>query len=195
MYAIDYQDRNAKLRIKDSLCSYISGKDIHSLVFLCIGTDRSTGDSLGPLVGRQLSLLPRIGKDCSLYGTLDEPVHAQNIKQKTDIILRTVKDPFIIAIDASLGSLDKVGKIVVDRGPLRPGAGVSKDLDPIGDVRITGVVNVAGFMEFTVLQNTRLSVVMNMAGIISSSVWLAYLAMRQKQSSEKLLDGEVSPLP
>lgn len=195
MELIDYKDKYAKLLIKNSLYRYIFGKNINNLVFLCIGTDRSTGDSLGPLVGYQLTLLPHIGKECNLYGTLDEPVHAQNIKEKTEMILHTVKNPFIIAIDASLGSMDKVGKIIIDEGPLKPGAGVSKNLDPVGDIRITGVVNVAGFMEFTVLQNTRLSMVMNMARVISSSIWLTLLAMRKEQSIHQLLDGKVSPVP
>lgn len=194
MEQIDYKDKYAKLLIKNSLCRCISEKDIHNLVFLCIGTDRSTGDSLGPLVGYQLSLLPHMGKECNLYGTLDEPVHAQNIKEKTEMIYRTVKNPFIIAIDASLGSMDKVGKIIIDEGPLRPGAGVNKNLDPVGDLRITGVVNVSGFMEFTVLQNTRLSMVMNMAKVISSAIWLTILAVRKEQSAHQLLDGKVSPV-
>ena len=44
------------------------------ILFLCIGTDRSTGDSLGPLVGHSLSrfTLPH----ARVYGTLDRPVHA-----------------------------------------------------------------------------------------------------------------------
>ncbi|MDI3279813.1 MAG: DUF1256 domain-containing protein, partial [Bacillota bacterium] len=47
------------------------------LVTLCIGTDRSTGDALGPLTGSKL--LER-GKDVLLvYGTLDQPVHAANL--------------------------------------------------------------------------------------------------------------------
>ncbi len=195
MDTVNYKDKTAKLLIKKSLCRYIYGKDIHSLVFLCIGSDRSTGDSLGPLVGHQLNRLPRIGKECSIYGTLDEPVHAQNLKQKTKMILNTVKDPYIVAIDASLGSLDKIGRIIVERGPLKPGAGVSKKLDPVGDVRITGVVNISGFMEFSVLQNTRLSVVMNMAAIISSAIWLAFLSMTHESSQDTLSGSRLSPLP
>ena len=38
----------------------------------------------------------------------------------------------------------------------KPGAGVNKDLPPVGDLYITGVVNVGGFMDYLVLQNTRL---------------------------------------
>lgn len=43
------------------------------LVFLCIGTDRSTGDSLGPLIGYKLKQERRRGT--LVFGTLDRPVH------------------------------------------------------------------------------------------------------------------------
>ena len=44
------------------------------MVFLCIGTDRSTGDSLGPLIGSRLEA-EGIG-DVVVIGTLEHPVHA-----------------------------------------------------------------------------------------------------------------------
>ncbi|MFY9218842.1 MAG: DUF1256 domain-containing protein, partial [Tepidanaerobacteraceae bacterium] len=52
-------------------------------------------------------------------------------------------------------------------GSLKPGAGVNKKLPPVGNFHITGVVNVGGFMEYLVLQNTRLFTVMKMVDIIS----------------------------
>ena len=47
---------------------------------------------------------------------------------------------------------------------------MNKNLPEVGEVHITGIVNVAGFMEYFVLQNTRLSIVMKMADIISRSI-------------------------
>ena len=82
----------------------------------------------------------------------------------------TLKNPRIIAVDACLGHLHSVGSIQVGMGPLKPGAGVNKKLPEVGEVHITGIVNVAGFMEYFVLQNTRLSIVMKMADIISRSI-------------------------
>ena len=45
-----------------------------------IGTEPSTGDSLGPLVGTMLEkmAIPSL----RIYGTLDEPVHAVNLRAK-----------------------------------------------------------------------------------------------------------------
>ncbi|OGX61721.1 MAG: spore protease YyaC [Paenibacillus sp. RIFOXYA1_FULL_44_5] len=143
-----------------------------SIVLVCIGTDRSTGDSLGPLVGRNLrhiSSFPNV----MLFGTLDHPVHAMNLEQTFNEIKQKFFDPFIIAIDACLGQVSSVGYIQVGSGPLKPGAGVKKDLPAIGDIHITGIVNVGGFMEYFVLQNTRLNLVMRMSEVIADSIHTA----------------------
>ena len=67
---------------------------------------------------------------------------------------------------------------------IKPGAGVKKNLPPVGDMHITGIVNLGGFMEYIVLQNTRLSLVMNMAETISSAVYFG-LWKFQKESEKK----------
>ena len=139
-----------------------------TFVFVCIGTDRSTGDSLGPLVGYKIGKLNY--DNVFIYGTLDDPVHAKNIDEKMRDIYMKYDRPFIVAIDACLGRMDHVGYINIAEGPLKPGAGVNKELDPVGDISITGIVNFGGFMDFLVLQNTRLSIVMKMADIIAVGI-------------------------
>lgn len=158
------QDINERLNVY-----FHSGHD--QLVILCIGTDRSTGDCLGPLVGSRLSQenLPCL----QVWGTLNHPVHATNLREKIDQIFSAYRSPFIIAVDACLGRLENVGTITVGKGAIFPGAGVNKNLPPIGDFYITGTVNVGGFMEYMVLQNTRLSLVMKMANIIGEGLILA----------------------
>ncbi|WP_199616911.1 spore protease YyaC [Paenibacillus alkalitolerans] len=140
-----------------------------ALVIVCVGTDRSTGDALGPLVGSKLAKSSRI----PVYGTLDEPVHAMNMTDRLNSISAMYRNPFIVAIDACLGQLSSVGCIQAAEGPVKPGAGVNKELPPVGDYHVTGIVNVGGFMEYFVLQNTRLSLVMNMADVISDSIRIA----------------------
>lgn len=144
---------------------------IQNLIILCIGTDRSTGDSLGPLVGHKLAPhIPYFNK-VHLFGTLDEPIHAKNLEDTIRNIEINYSNPFVLAVDASLGNADKIGYINIKKGPLKPGLGVNKKLPAIGDISITGVVNIGGMMEYMVLQNTRLSLVMNMADIISKSIY------------------------
>ncbi len=153
------------------------------VVVLCIGTDRSTGDCLGPLVGHRLSK-NYSAMNIHVFGTLNEPVHAKNLDEKMNYIFNNIRNPFIIAIDASLGKMDNIGKINLYNGPLFPGAGVNKNLQPVGDISITGIVNMSGFMEYIVLQNTRLSLVMEMAEIISLSLYISIKSMR---TVEKIL--------
>lgn len=157
------------------------------LVILCIGTDRSTGDSLGPLVGHKLSPMIKNHKDVHLYGTLEYPVHAQNLEEHIEKIDTNYKDPFIIAIDSSLGRYSRVGYLSLKNSPLRPGAGVNKDLPAVGDMSITGVVNIAGMMEYLVLQSTRLSLVMTMADIIYKGLYLSIYRLYSNQYDLKQL--------
>ena len=171
----DYINTNCPFAIIDFsnlILEYLSPNiGIHKkLVILCIGTDRSTGDSLGPLVGYKLAPNLVFYEQVHLLGTLDDPVHAKNLSDFIEKINTLYPEAFVLAIDASLGHLNKVGYISIKKGPLMPGLGVNKKLPVVGDISITGVVNVGGMMEYMVLQNTRLSLVMNMADIISKSI-------------------------
>jgi putative sporulation protein YyaC len=157
----------------------------NEVVVLCIGTDRSTGDSLGPLTGYKIKKHLKRFKNVHVYGTLNEPVHAKNLKETIDMIYVSHNNPFIIAIDACLGKVDRVGYITVSEGPLKPGAGVKKSLPSVGDIHITGIVNLGGFMEYIVLQNTRLSLVMNMAETISDSIYFGLWKFEKEKKHTK----------
>jgi len=140
----------------------------HELVIVCIGTDRATGDSLGPLIGYKLKDLKY--DKVVVYGTLDEPVHAKNLGEVLENIKVQHTTSLVIAIDACLGSMGNVGCITIGEGSIRPGAGVQKELPPIGHIHITGIVNFSSLMNMVILQNTRLSLVMKMADTISSGI-------------------------
>ena len=170
---IIHDDFQAVENLAMELLKFLPKAPQQSIVFVCIGTDRSTGDSLGPLVGSFLE-----EKDIShfhVYGTLDEPIHAVNLDERLREITIKHQDPYIIGIDACLGRMKNVGVIQVADGPVKPGAGVNKELPAVGDIHITGIVNVSGFMEFFVLQNTRLNLVMKMAKTIANGIYQASL--------------------
>jgi putative sporulation protein YyaC len=145
-------------------------KKLHPII-LCIGTDRATGDSLGPLTGWRLQSLFS-ENEAEILGTVDNPVHASNLGRVIDSLSERINDHPIIAVDACLGRSSSVGNIVFYNGPLKPGTAVNKTLPEVGDVGITGIVNVGGFMELQVLQNTRLSIVLKMSSIIANSIFL-----------------------
>lgn len=139
------------------------------IVFLCIGSDRATGDCLGPIIGYKLSKIA-LSTNIHIYGTLEHPVHAKNLKETIDLIYQTHDNAFIVAIDASLGKSNHVGYITLGECPLKPGAGVDKDLPAIGDISITGIVNFSGFLDHMLLQTTRLNIVMSLADTICQAI-------------------------
>lgn len=141
------------------------------LVFLCIGSDRITGDSLGPLIGHQLSKYSL--DNVIIYGTLANPVHALNLADTIAIIKKRHPSSLIVAIDASLGSKKHLGFITIGHGSINPGAGVHKDLPPVGDIFVTGIVNTTGTFEHFLLQTTRLSTIVALAESISSGIKIA----------------------
>lgn len=136
-----------------------------SIVLLCIGSDRSTGDSLGPLIGYKLS--KRQNLNLTIYGTLAQPVHAINLKETLSEIYKRHPHSLIIAVDASLGSFSHIGYVTLGTGSLKPGLGVKKELPEVGDIYITGIVNFSGLLDNLLLQSTRLATVMNLADCIS----------------------------
>lgn len=145
---------------------------IRNVVIVGVGTDRSTGDCLGPLVGTKLN---HTNPDTlTIFGTLDDPVHAGNLSQKLMLIQNEHPKSLVVAIDASLGKSSSVGNITISPEALKPGTGVKKNLPKVGHMHFTGVINIAGNMEYFVLQNTRLSLVMRMAEKIADSILQGY---------------------
>ncbi len=163
-HRILYNEENAVNKLTEIMISWFPNIP-REYVIVCIGTDRSTGDALGPLTGTLFSA--KKPKHMKLYGTLHQPVHATNLTDYIKEIDRNHRNPFIIAIDACLGRNSSVGDLITGVGPVLPGAALKKSLPEIGDIHITGVVNMSGFMEHAILQNTRLSIVMDMAKAIS----------------------------
>lgn len=171
-FRVHVDDKNASYDFVNQLLYLLTklanNKDI---VIVCIGTDRSTGDALGPLIGTKLKQYTLTS--FNVYGTLEEPVHAVNLQDKMDEIYSKYDNPFIIGIDACLGRSNSVGMISINDGPVKPGAAVNKKLPPVGNIHITGIVNVGGFMEYMVLQNTRLHLVIKIAEKIAGSLLIA----------------------
>lgn len=168
-------DSNASYYFSNKL-SHLIEENINQnqeIIILCIGSDRSTGDSLGPLIGYKL--FQRRIDNLKVYGTLDSPVHAVNLKLTLETIKEEHPGAFIIAVDASLGKAEHIGYITLSTKSLKPGLGVNKDLPEVGNLCITGIVNISGVMDTMVLQSTRLSTVMELADCISNGIiWTLY---------------------
>ena len=115
VYYINGKYPDADMRLALQLQAMLAELDApHCPVILCIGTDRVTGDSLGPLAG---SFLEAYGAyhPLTVYGTLDAPVHALNLSR----VMRRIKNKHprspILAVDASLGARRHVGYITLGK--------------------------------------------------------------------------------
>lgn len=131
--------------------------------FVCIGTDRSTGDCLGPLLG---TALEKRGFN-HIIGTLAEPCDATNLETRLASI---PEDHIVIAIDACLGQPAMVGRYVVSCQPLQPAESVGGGLPAVGHYSVAAVVNVSGPKPYSTLQMTSLYKVMQMAEQIETAI-------------------------
>lgn len=186
---LDSMEKDSAYKLRDVLCEKLINiiKSKRTVIILCIGTDRSTGDSLGPLIGNKLKSV--VKNTFILYGTLEYPVHAKNLSKVLTEIKEKYTNPYIIAIDACLGSIQNIGNIIIEDKPLSPGAAMNKNLPKVGDLSITGIVNISGALEFMVLQNTRLYTVMHIADVISRGI---YHSMLKTVGSKNISDFNIA---
>ncbi|NMO97293.1 spore protease YyaC [Paenibacillus lemnae] len=140
---------------------------LDEITFVCIGTDRSTGDALGPLTG---SKLLEYGFS-RVIGTLPDPCDAISLAHKLGHI---PPHHVIIAIDACLGQPSSVGSFFAAKGPLSPAKSVGSPLPEVGHYSIAAVVNVHGPKPYWTLQMTSLNFVMIMASQIADAAASAF---------------------
>jgi putative sporulation protein YyaC len=145
------------------------GIEAHQLVFLCIGTDRSTGDALGPLVG---SMLEEAGYG-QVLGTLQYPLDASNLLQRLEEV-QLQQGNRVLAIDACLGQPSSLASYQVSNQPIEPGKSVGRALPLVGDYSIAAIVNVSSGNQYALLQTTSLYRVMTMAKEIVNAIFAAF---------------------
>lgn len=133
------------------------------VVFVCVGTDRSTGDAFGPLMGTVLQQLafPHV------VGTLAMPCDAYKVEQA---VQQLPSHKLIIAIDACLGNEKTVGSFIIREGPIQPGAATGRRLPPVGHYSIAAVINENGPKAYWKIQNTSLFTVLGMVAILRQAV-------------------------
>jgi putative sporulation protein YyaC len=136
---VHYQDNAAPKALASAIREQFlldQKSDKYLPLFFMVGATSSTGDALGPFIGW---FLKRKGFTGEYLGDLNEPVHATNIKDKLNEAwvraMKRNKFPYIIAVDAAVG---RPGRITVNRGPLKPGAGMGKTLPQVGSLHIMG---------------------------------------------------------
>ena len=138
-------------------------------VVLCIGSDLSVGDSLGPVTGTKIKE-KLSGLNCYVYGTLSKPITAHEVKYINDFLKLTHPDCPVIAIDAAVGLAGDIGLIKVGKKSIKPGSGANKKLSKVGDISIMGIVAEKSMFNYSLFSATRLNIIYKMAEIIAEGV-------------------------
>jgi putative sporulation protein YyaC len=149
------------------ISNFLKNNIDRNFLLICIGTDRYIGDSLGPIIG---TMLEKMNLECPIFGTLEDPIHAVNLKKQLTYIEYAYPKHQIIAVDACLGAEDSIGCIQMKNGCLYPGKGVGKKLPAVGDLSIVGIVDACDHEEFFFLHNIRLNLIMKMAEIMAKGI-------------------------
>lgn len=108
------------------------------VVVLCIGSDKISGDSLGPLVGSYLR--EEFKLPYPVYGTEGYSVNGVNLDSYADMVRCRHKQSTVIAVDAAIGTKKDVGKVRLRRGGIKAGGALGSKRGYIGDIGIMGVV-------------------------------------------------------
>ncbi|TVX86746.1 spore protease YyaC [Paenibacillus agilis] len=151
----------------------VSRYEADRLVFVCIGTDRSTGDAIGPLVGTKLQELGYT----QVIGTLADPCDASSLER----YLASIDDEkIVVAIDACLGHPSSVGHFLVNNQSLQPAESVGTSLPAVGHYSIAAVVNQYGPKPYITLQTTSLFQVMRMVDQIVDAIAATVLTVTER---------------
>lgn len=138
-------------------------------VVICVGSDLSVGDSLGPVTGTFLAQKLR-GSNVYVYGTLSKPITAHEVKYTADFIRKTHPQSPVIAIDAAVGVAGDIGLIKISDRSLKPGSGANKKLLALGDISVMGIVAEKSLFNYALFSTTRLNMVYKMAEIIAQGL-------------------------
>ncbi|WP_211222598.1 spore protease YyaC [Paenibacillus daejeonensis] len=173
MHHIHYLDKSAPAFLADKLVEHAhSYPDLRQIVIVGIGTNRSPGDSLGPAVNSLLANSYTGNRRIRLFGTLEKPVHALNLKKTLTYLNKKHAQAYTIALDACLGQYFKIGTIQLVHGPLMPGLSMGKQLPEIGHIHLKGIVNNYGPINVKVLDKTSLTFVQDMALMMAQALTL-----------------------
>lgn len=95
------------------------------VIFVCIGTNRMTGDSFGPKVGDNLKSKFQNIPNIEVYGTANEPVHFLNAQKYLQTINK--ENACIIVIDSAFASYQNIGNTYVNWGGMKLGKAFQKE--------------------------------------------------------------------
>ena len=157
----------------NNLKSKIDNKD-KIIIFLCIGTNKVIGDSLGPIVGTNLEKMLNGNENIKVFGNMKNPINALNVKENIEYINKVYVDKYIIVIDSAVSDKNLIGEIFITKNKTILGKGTDNKISEIGDLSIKCSVSKNqnnGIKNFEALNNVPKEFVSNLAEIVSLGIY------------------------
>lgn len=130
-----------------------------NLVFLCIGTTKIIGDSVGPKVGDKLK---QRGVDAYVYGNTLRQVTAVNVDDYARMIKTRHASDLVVVIDSALGKTSDIGSVRITKNGIKPGGAFDRGKERVGDIGILAVVGDADADRMLELKNRDVSFIDNL---------------------------------
>lgn len=146
-------------------------------LILCIGTDKISGDSLGPAVGSLLR--DRYRLPYPVFGVEGCCVNGINLPEYRQLLTAHYKDTPVIAVDAAVGDEHEVGTVKYRKGGVKAGGALGRESDYIGDIGILGVVGIKSHDALSTLMATPYSDVIALAERIAASLYEVLTTMER----------------
>lgn len=132
-----------------------------NILFLCIGSEKISGDSLGPMVGTLLKEKHKV--PYPVIGTEEHPVNGVNIGRYKEHIKKYFPTHKIVAIDAALGEKTDLFQVRFREGGVKAGGAIGANNTLIGDIGVLGVVGEKGGNAMQTLLDASFPSVLNLA--------------------------------
>lgn len=116
--------------------SNIINNNEKNIIFLCIGTTKVTGDSVGPIVGTKLKQKLKYQKNINIIGDIENNISYEIIKN----IINDLNNELVIVIDSCLADKNNVGKIFIQNSGLKYAEALKKSNKYIGNASIKAIV-------------------------------------------------------
>lgn len=145
----------------------------NNIVFLCIGTNKVTGDCFGPYVGTFLKKSFNEFQNIKIIGDLNNDITYNEIKNLEKIIENECKNSLIIVIDSALSDKENIGKVFVQNRGLKYAEGLRKQNNRIGNISIKAVVGKNAnnsFRNFKTLKGVSIESVQTLSNFVARGI-------------------------
>lgn len=138
MYSSNLVYANFNLEV-NKIIEKINKKRYSNLIFVCIGSNKMVGDSLGPIIGE---ILYRNLKDenIKVLGNLSHNINSKNINQTLKYVEKQYEKPYVISIDSALSNSIEPGNVFILKKGLVAGSALKKKSMEVGNICIKAIV-------------------------------------------------------